>query len=78
MTTQPVSFDAELDRLETIVQKLEDGQLSLEDALLEFEAGVNLSKALQQQLAEAQRRVEILKQGLGGEYRADPFEGDVP
>ena len=76
MTTQPDSFDDGLDRLETLVQKLEGGQLGLEEALREFEAGVNLSKTLQQQLANAQRRVEVLKQGLGGEYRADPLEGE--
>jgi len=76
MKTKPVSFDTELGRLEAIVQKLESGQLSLEEALREFEAGVILSKSLQQQLSEAQRKVEILKQGLGGEYRTDPFEGD--
>lgn len=76
MTMQPASFDDGLDRLENLVQKLESGQLGLEEALKEFEAGVNLSKALQQQLAEAQRRVEVLKQGLGGEYRAEPLEGD--
>ena len=77
MTTQPASFDDGLDQLETLVQKLESGHLSLEEALQGFEEGVNLSKALQQQLADAQRRVEVLKQGLGGEYRADPLEGDV-
>ena len=76
MTTQPASFDDGLDRLETLVQKLESGNLSLEEALREFEEGVALSQALQQQLAEAQRRVEVLKQGLGGEYRAEPLEGD--
>jgi exodeoxyribonuclease VII small subunit len=76
MTTQPASFDDGLDRLETLVQKLEGGHLSLEEALKEFEEGVNLSKALQQQLADAQRRVEVLKQGLGGEYRTEPLEGD--
>jgi len=76
MTMQPASFDDGLDRLETLVQKLESGQLGLEEALLEFEEGVNLSKALQQQLQDAQRRVEVLKQGLGGEYRAEPLEGD--
>ena len=76
MTTQPASFDDGLDRLENTVQKLESGQLSLEEALREFEEGVSLSKALQQQLAAAQRRVEVLKQGLGGEYRADPLEGE--
>lgn len=76
MTMQPASFDDGLDRLETLVQKLESGQLGLEEALREFEDGVNLSKALQQQLLDAQRRVEVLKQGLGGEYRAEPLEGD--
>ena len=77
MMTQPASFDDGLDRLETLVQKLEGGHLSLEEALKEFEEGVTLSKALQQQLADAQRRVEVLKQGLGGEYRAEPLDGDV-
>ena len=76
MTTQPPSFDDGLDRLEALVQKLEAGNLGLEEALLEFEEGVNLSRSLQQQLAQAQRRVEVLRQGLGGEYRAEPLEGD--
>jgi exodeoxyribonuclease VII small subunit len=77
MTMPPPSFDDGLDRLEAVVQKLESGQLGLEEALLEFEQGVNLSKALQQQLADAQRRVEVLKQGLGGEYRTDPLDGEL-
>ena len=76
MTMQPASFDDGLDRLEALVQKLEGGHLSLEEALKEFEEGVSLSKTLQQQLADAQRRVEVLKQGLGGEYRTEPLEGD--
>ena len=78
MTMEPLSFDDGLDRLEALVQKLESGNLSLEEALREFEQGVALSQALQQQLAEAQRRVEVLRQGLGGEYRAEPLEGDLP
>ena len=76
MATQPPSFDQQLDRLEGLVQKLESGHLSLEEALQQFEEGVNLSKALQSQLTDAQRRVEVLKQGLGGEYRVDPLEGE--
>jgi exodeoxyribonuclease VII small subunit len=75
MTTPPASFEDGLERLETLVQKLEGGDLGLEEALKEFEEGVNLSRALQQQLGEAQRRVEVLKQGLGGEFRAEPMEG---
>lgn len=75
MSTNP-SFDDGLDRLESLVQQLESGSLSLEDALARFEEGVQLSQALQKQLAEAQRRVEVLKAGLGGEYRADLLEDD--
>lgn len=73
MSAQP-SFDDGLDRLEALVQQLESGSLSLEEALARFEEGVQLSQALQKQLADAQRRVEVLKAGLGGEYRADPLE----
>ena len=73
MITQP-SFDDGLDRLEALVQTLESGSLGLEEALARFEEGVQLSQALQKQLAEAQRRVEVLKAGLGGEYRAEPLD----
>jgi exodeoxyribonuclease VII small subunit len=74
--SQPTpSFDDGLDRLEALVQHLEGGHLSLEDALQRFEEGVKLSQELQVQLAQAQRRVEVLKAGLHGEYRAEPLDG---
>jgi exodeoxyribonuclease VII small subunit len=76
MATTPSSFDDGLDRLENLVQQLENGHLSLEEALQRFEEGVGLSQGLHQQLAEAQRRVEVLKQGLGGEYRAETLDGE--
>ena len=72
MTQSTPSFDDGLDRLEALVQNLEAGNLSLEDALVKYEEGILLSQSLQAQLNEAQRRVEVLKQGLGGEYRAEP------
>ena len=71
------SFDDGLDRLEALVRQLEGGSLGLEDALARFEEGIALSQQLQGQLSEAQRRVEVLKQGLGGEYRAEPLDEDA-
>ena len=68
------SFDDGLDRLESLVQRLEGGHLGLEEALSVFEEGVKLSQQLQGQLAEAQRRVEILKANLDGGYRAEPLD----
>lgn len=76
MAETPQNFEDGLDRLEALVQQLESGSLGLEEALARFEEGVKLSQALQAQLAEAQRRVEVLKQGLGGEYRAEPLDGE--
>jgi exodeoxyribonuclease VII small subunit len=71
------SFDNGLDRLEALVQRLESGSLGLEEALSVFEEGVKLSQQLQGQLAEAQRRVDVLKANLDGGYRAEPLE-DAP
>ncbi len=71
------SFDDGLDRLEALVQKLEGGSLGLEEALSVFESGVKLSQQLQGQLAEAQRRVEVLKASLDGGYRVEPLD-DAP
>ncbi|HET6331346.1 MAG TPA: exodeoxyribonuclease VII small subunit [Holophagaceae bacterium] len=71
------SFDNGLDQLEALVQRLESGSLGLEEALSVFEEGVKLSQQLQGQLAEAQRRVEVLKANLDGGYRAEPLE-DAP
>jgi exodeoxyribonuclease VII small subunit len=78
MSLSTPSFDDGLDRLEALVQQLEAGSLSLEDALTKFEEGVGLCKALQEQLTEAQRRVEVLKRGLGGEYRAESLDAMDP
>ncbi len=68
------SFDDGLDRLEALVQKLEGGSLGLEEALSVFESGVKLSQQLQGQLAEAQRRVEVLKASLDGGYRVESLD----
>jgi exodeoxyribonuclease VII small subunit len=76
MDKDQFSFDEGLDRLEATVQKLESGELGLEEALQCYEGGVKLSNELQQRLAAAQRKVEVLRQGLGGEYVAGPLEGD--
>ncbi|QTO53401.1 exodeoxyribonuclease VII small subunit [Duffyella gerundensis] len=56
----PVSFESSLQQLEQIVQRLESGDLPLEDALNEFERGVQLARVGQQTLQQAEQRVQIL------------------
>ena len=46
--------------LESLVTKIEAGNLSLEDSLKEFEKGINLSRACQKALLDAEQKVKIL------------------
>jgi exodeoxyribonuclease VII small subunit len=55
-------FEKSLQELEQLVEKMEQGDLSLEESLQYFEKGVTLSRACQQALKEAEQKVEILMQ----------------
>ncbi|MGB5539858.1 MAG: exodeoxyribonuclease VII small subunit [Gammaproteobacteria bacterium] len=55
-------FEKALQELEALVEKMEHGELSLEDSLQHFEKGVQLSRACQQALRDAEQKVEILMQ----------------
>src|SRR5580704_6127748 len=67
-------FERSLARLEEIVRKLENTNLSLDDAMKLFEEGVVLSRDCQKQLEQAEGRVEILMKKAGGDLAAEPFE----
>lgn len=68
-----LSFEAALERLEGLVDKLEDGELELEESLEVFEEGVSLSKQCATKLESAERKVEQLVRE-GGEWLARPFD----
>ena len=53
-------FEASLKKLEQIVGKLEDGDISLEDSVKSFEEGIGLVKECQKQLSEAELKVKKL------------------
>jgi exodeoxyribonuclease VII small subunit len=53
-------FEAAIGELESIVKKLEDGDLSLEQSLALYERGVQLSRYCHGRLEEAERRIELL------------------
>ncbi len=64
-------FESALERLEKIVQDLEQGDLPLEQSLKLFEEGVKLARVCTKRLEEAERKVEILLEG----ERVAPFSG---
>jgi exodeoxyribonuclease VII small subunit len=65
-------FEAALAELEKIVEKMESGDQTLEESLKSFQRGVELARACQQGLKEAEQRVEKLIQ-QNGELIAEPF-----
>jgi exodeoxyribonuclease VII small subunit len=69
-------FETALKRLEEIVKKLENGELSLDSALQLFEEGINLSRFCHTKLEEAERRVEILVKNSSGQPRAEAFDSE--
>ena len=64
MSTDPTikDFEAAIAELETIVKKLEEGDLPLEKSLELYERGVHLSRFCHSRLEEAERRIEILNE----------------
>lgn len=71
---KPESFEKNLERLDAIVQQLEDADLPLEKAMQLYEEGMKLSEVCQKQLEEAEGRVEILMKKAGGKITAEPFD----
>lgn len=67
----PVHFEEALERLETIVDELEGGELSLEDSLARYEEGIRLSRRLTHALDTAEKRIERLVEGGEGEGAGD-------
>jgi exodeoxyribonuclease VII small subunit len=60
-----LSFEQSLSELETIVKKLEQGDLSLEESMTLFELGLNLSHVSQIKLQDAEQKVNILLEKNG-------------
>ncbi len=59
------TFDARLSELETIIRKMEEGQLSLEEMLKLYEQGMKLHQSLSQELDTAEKRMlELTGSGL--------------
>jgi len=67
------SFEESMQQLESIVQKLETGDLSLEIALKKFEEGVKLSKLCSRKLDETEKKVSILIKDSEGNTKEKPF-----
>jgi len=69
---QPLDFEAAMRDLEQLVERLEHGDLPLEESLAAFERGVKLTRSCQTALKEAEQKVEILLK-KSGEPQVEDF-----
>jgi exodeoxyribonuclease VII small subunit len=69
-------FEKALEKLEKIVQDLETGDISLDDALKKYEEGIKLSRACQQKLAQAEKKIEILIKTPSGTLKKEAFAAE--
>jgi exodeoxyribonuclease VII small subunit len=72
---QPAPFEQSLKELEILVEKMEQGDLSLEESLQHFERGVQLTRACQQALKDAEQKVETLLK-KDGQEEVVPFDSE--
>lgn len=71
---QKADFETSLAELQAVVKKLESGELSLDQALEQFEQGIRLTRSCQERLTAAEQRVELLmKAGADGKVETQPF-----
>lgn len=70
-----VDFETSLTELQGLVERLESGELSLEDSLGAFEQGIRLTRDCQAALAQAEQKVQQLLE-RDGELEEVPFEAD--
>ena len=84
MSNDEPTFEAALKQLETIVQRLEKGELTLEESLTLYEEGIRVSRLCHGKLEEAEGKIEMLLKdakgeiatGADGKPRTRPVETD--
>ena len=72
-----VPFEEALQKLETLVEAMESGDLPLETLLARYEEGVKLTKICQDKLAEAELKIQQLEKSASGELRLKPLAAEL-
>lgn len=74
---EPNTLESSLDRIQSIVREMEDGQLPLETLIDRFEEGVALVKACHEKLAAAEKRIQIITRDATGTPELRDFEEET-
>ena len=77
MAKQKVTFEQALGKLERIVEQIESGQIGLEESIARYEEGVALIKQCRTILDAAEKKIQVLAKGEGGQL-SEAGELDQP
>lgn len=69
-----IKFEDALKRLEKIVEELEKGDLSLDEALKKYQEGLELSRQCSERLESAKKKIDILVKNKKGEFELKPLD----
>jgi len=74
MSTENKKFEDAISELEAIVDKLEKGELSLDESIEYFQKGIELSKYCSKKLDEVEKKISILTEDEQGELKEEVIE----
>ncbi|MFA4842448.1 MAG: exodeoxyribonuclease VII small subunit [Candidatus Omnitrophota bacterium] len=69
-----IRFEEALKKLEKIVGDLEQGNLSLDEALKKYQEGIELSRVCSQRLESAKKKIDVLMKNKKGEFELKPLD----
>ncbi|MGE5308282.1 MAG: exodeoxyribonuclease VII small subunit [Deltaproteobacteria bacterium] len=69
-----IKFEDALKRLEKIVEELERGELSLDEALKKYQEGIELSRQCTQRLDSAKKKIDVMTKNKKGEFELKPLD----
>lgn len=72
-----IDFEKAMEGLERVVEALESGELTLDQALKRYEEGVGLVRSCQSKLTEAEKKIEVLTKALDGSFKKEPFDPEA-
>jgi len=77
MAAKEKKFEEEIKDLETLVNQIDSGELTLEESISAFERGVALIKSLNRKLDEVERKVELLTRNAEGRLQGSSLDREV-
>ncbi|MFA5100953.1 MAG: exodeoxyribonuclease VII small subunit, partial [Candidatus Omnitrophota bacterium] len=67
-----IKFEEALKKLEKIVEELEQGDLSLDEALKKYQDGIELSRLCSSRLESAKKKIDVLAKNKKGDFELKP------